>query len=217
MQFTLFLCIGAGLYVFYMQHPHAPFATANHIFPTFIVQQMPAGISGLLPSRRSSQRPCPTLAPRSTSSSSSTTVVDFYLRWRPQSTDSERNMISRASTVMWALVLFALALLSRGGGHVVEIGLSIASVAYGSLLGVFLLGTVTKRANESGAILGMIIGFALNVTLWMRQAHPIGIFGHHFAVPLIAWTWYVLIGAIVTFAVGYLASLFLPPIQIARR
>ena len=203
MQFTLFLLIGAGLYVFYLQRPPAvPFASADHIFPAYIVQQMPIGVAGLLIAAILAAAMSNLSA--SLNSLSSTTVVDFYLRWRPESTDSERNMISRASTVMWALVLFALALLSRGGGHVVEIGLSIASVAYGSLLGVFLLGTVTKRANQGGAIIGMIAGFALNVTLWMRQAHPVWIFAR---VPLIAWTWYVLIGAIVTFVLGYLASL----------
>jgi SSS family transporter len=203
MQFALFLLIGAGLYVFYLQRPPIlPFISPDHIFPAYIVQQMPIGVAGLLIAAILAAAMSNLSA--ALNSLSSTTVVDFYLRWRPQSTDSERNMISRASTVMWALVLFALALLSRGGGHVVEIGLSIASVAYGSLLGVFLLGTATKRANQGGAIIGMITGFALNVTLWMRQAHPIWIFAR---VPLIAWTWYVLIGAIVTFTLGYLASL----------
>ncbi len=203
MQFTLFLLIGAGLYVFYLQRPPAvPFASADHIFPAYIVQQMPVGIAGL-PIAAILAAAMSNLS-AALNSLSSTTVVDFYLRWRPESTDSERNMISRASTVMWALVLFALALLSRSGGHVVEIGLSIASVAYGSLLGVFLLGTITRRANQAGAIVGMVTGFALNIALWMRQTHPVGIFAH---VPLITWTWYVLIGAIVTFVVGYLASL----------
>ena len=81
-----------------------------------------------------------------------TTVVDFYMRWRPAAEDRERIMISRASTVMWALVLFAIAVYSvgvGGKGHVVEIGLSIASVAYGALLGVFLLGTLTKYATQT--------------------------------------------------------------------
>jgi len=84
-------------------------------------------------------------------------------------------MISRSSTVVWALVLFAIAVYSiqvGGKGHVVEIGLSIASVAYGALLGVFLLGTLTRNATQAGAILGLIIGFALNMALWL-QAGPI--------------------------------------------
>jgi SSS family transporter len=208
MQFTLFLLIGAGLYVYYLQRPATvPFASADRIFPTFIVQQMPVGVAGLLVAAILAAAMSNLSA--ALNSLSSTTVFDFYLRWRPQASDDERSMISRASTVMWALVLFALALLSRGGGHVVEIGLSIASVAYGSLLGVFLLGTLTKRATQAGAIVGMVTGFTLNIALWVRQTHTLGvtIHAHHFALPLIAWTWYVLIGAIVTFALGYIASL----------
>ena len=59
---------------------------------------------------------------------------------------------------MWALVLFAVAVYAvhtGGTGNVVEIGLSIASVAYGCLLGVFLLGTLTRYATQGGAIVGM--------------------------------------------------------------
>ena len=73
-------------------------------------------------------------------------------------------------TFFWALLLFVLALMSRGGGHVVEVGLSIASVAYGALLGVFLLGTLTKSATEAGAIIGMIGGLVANILLW-KQPH----------------------------------------------
>ena len=114
-------------------------------------------------------------------------------------------VVSRASTVLWALVLFAVAVYAvhtGGTGNVVEIGLSIASVAYGCLLGVFLLGTLTRTATQGGAIVGMITGFALNVALWLQPATRIA----GVTVPKVAWTWYVIIGALVTFAVGSLAS-----------
>ena len=78
----------------------------------------------------------------SINSLSSASMVDFYLRLRPKTEERARTRISRMLTVLWAAVLFVLALLSRGGGHVVVVGLSIASVAYGALLGVFLLGTL---------------------------------------------------------------------------
>ena len=137
---------------------------------------------------------------------SSTTVVDFYMGWCPLANDRERMVVSSASTVLWALVLFAVAIYAvdaGGKGNVVEIGLSIASVSYGCLLGVFLLGTLTKYATQGGAIMGMVTGFALNVALWLQPAamHMAGV-----TVLKVAWTWYVLIGALVTFAVGLLAS-----------
>jgi CubicO group peptidase (beta-lactamase class C family) len=141
---------------------------------------------------------------------SSTTVVDFYMHWRPGADDRERMMISRSSTVVWALVLFAVAVYSvfaGGKGHVVEVGLSIASVAYGALLGVFLLGTLTRYATQGGAIVGMICGFGLNLLLWL-DPNPIAL--GPVTIPHVAFTWYVLIGSIVTFVVGTVASFLLP-------
>jgi SSS family transporter len=207
LQFTLFLLIGVGLYVFYGLHP-TEFASADRIFPTFIVREMPIGVAGLLVAAILAAAMSNLSA--ALNSLSSTTVVDFYMHWRPKADDRERMMISRSSTVMWALVLFAVAVYSvfaGGKGHVVEVGLSIASVAYGALLGVFLLGTLTSYATQGGAIVGMICGFALNLLLWL-DPNPITL--GPVTIPHIAFTWYVLIGSIVTFGVGTLASFLLP-------
>jgi uncharacterized protein YbbC (DUF1343 family)/CubicO group peptidase (beta-lactamase class C family) len=205
MQFTLFLLIGAGLYVYYGQHPGMVFRTNDYIFPSFIVQEMPLGIAGLLVAAILAAAMSNLSA--ALNSLSSTTVVDFYMGFRPKADDRERGIVSKSSTVLWALVLFVIAIysLSVGGkGHVVEIGLSIASVAYGCLLGVFLLGTLTKFATEVGTAIGMVCGFALNVWLWQgafpMQLGPV-------RIPHIAFTWYVIIGALVTFAIGSFASL----------
>lgn len=209
LQFTLFLLIGAGLYVFYGQHPQMQTVhAADRIFPAFIVQQMPTGVAGLLVAAILAAAMSNLSA--ALNSLSSTTVIDFYLRLRPDSTERARNLLSRTSTVLWALVLFAIAMYSvanGGKGHVVETGLSIASVAYGSLLGVFLLGTLTRFATEWGAIVGMVCGFALNLALWL-QPHAVQIGG--MTLPKVAFTWYVLIGSLVTFAVGAVGSLMLP-------
>jgi SSS family transporter len=207
LQFTLFLLIGVGLYVFYGLHP-AVFASADRIFPTFIVREMPIGIAGLLVAAILAAAMSNLSA--ALNSLSSTTVVDFYMHWRPEADDRERMMVSRSSTVVWALVLFGVAVYSvfaGGKGHVVEVGLSIASVAYGALLGVFLLGTLTRYATQAGAIVGMICGFSLNLLLWLHVS-PINL--GSVTLPHIAFTWYVLIGSIVTFVVGTLASVVLP-------
>jgi SSS family transporter len=238
-QFTLFLLIGIGLYVFYAPHPQA-FKTNDYIFPTFIVQQMPHGVAGLLVAAILAAAMSNLSA--ALNSLSSTTVVDFYLplhQWLNKSTGapsfatlssakggvsfaaSERPLssttrqspanterVSRLSTVVWAIVLFAIAVYSiqhGGKGHVVETGLSIASVAYGSLLGVFLLGTLTKYATQWGAICGMILGFAVNLFIW-QGTFPLQLGTIIF--PHIAYTWYVLIGAIVTFLSGLAFSAF---------
>ena len=222
-QFALFLLIGAGLYVFYgatipggpfIAGPHPamsgvahlpPGTTPDRIFPTFIVREMPMGVAGLLVAAILAAAMSNLSA--ALNSLSSATVVDFYMHLRPSADDRERALISKSSTVLWALVLFAIAVYSiraGGHGHVVEIGLSIASVAYGCLLGVFLLGTLTKFATETGAAIGMVCGFALNLWLW-QGAFPVHL--GPITIPHVAWTWYVLIGAGATFLIGSLGSL----------
>jgi SSS family solute:Na+ symporter len=101
--------------------------------------------------------------------------------------------ISRWVTVFWGIVLTILAILSRKVNSVLEAGLTIASITYGSMLGVFLLGVLTKKANENGAIAGMAVGLVSMLSVWYFST--------------IAFTWYVLIGTAITFGTGYVASL----------
>ena len=95
--------------------------------------------------------------------------------------------------MIWGIVLFGLGLISRKSSSVLEIGLTIASVAYGGLLGVFLLGLLTRRARQTGAIIGMLCGLALNIYIW--------------GFTKIEWTWFVIMGSVTTFIIGYLVSL----------
>ena len=93
-------------------------------------------------------------------------------------------------TLIWGLALAALGL--APWGHVLEAGLTIASITYGALLGVFLLGTWNRRSNEFGALIGLLAGIIAMIVV-------------RFYTPL-AFTWYVLAGTIVTFAAGSAAS-----------
>src|SRR5205085_688996 len=194
LQFSLFLTVGAALFVFYKA---VAFAKADEIFPTFIVTRMQHGVAGLMIAAILAAAMSNLSAALNSLSSSS--IVDFYARLRPQAGERQRVLVSRAVTIAWALVLFGLAIVSRRGGRVVEVGLSIASVAYGALLGVFLLGTLTRRANELGAMIGFACGFAFNMYLWL------GTVGGR-KVP---FTWFVMLGSALTFTVGYGASLLL--------
>ncbi len=208
-QFALFLLIGAGLFVYYRSVGSAPSLGADRIFPAFIVQQMPAGIAGLMIAAILAAAMSNLSA--ALNSLASTAVVDFYLPRYPDISERMRTRLSRLMTVVWAAVLFALAMFSRSGGHVVEIGLSIASVLWGAMLGVFLLGTLSRRAGERGTMIGMAAGVAINLLLWL-QPHPLAVpfAGRTLILPKIAWTWWVLIGSLVTCAVGYTASLLFP-------
>ncbi|HTS59727.1 MAG TPA: sodium:solute symporter [Terriglobales bacterium] len=190
-QFALFLLIGVMLFAYY-QKPSASFGRADRIYPTYIVTQMPHGISGLLIAAILAAAMSNLSA--ALNSLSSTSIIDFYLQHKPELDERRRLQLSRLTTVVWALVLFLLALLAlHKVGRVIEVGLQIASVAYGALLGVFLLGVLSRRANQPGAMLGMVCGFGIALYIWLDTRVP--------------WTWYVFIGSLVTFSVGYVSSL----------
>jgi solute:Na+ symporter, SSS family len=189
-QFALFLFVGVMLFAWY-QVPSSAFGRADRIYPTFIVSRMPHGIAGLLIAAILAAAMSNLSAALNSLSSSS--IMDFYLRFCPAVSEAGRLRLARLATLGWALVLFGLAVLAlHRVGRVVEVGLQIASVAYGALLGVFLLGVLTKRANQRGAIVGMICGLAMELYLWGWSQ--------------VAFTWWVAIGTCVTFAVGYSAS-----------
>jgi solute:Na+ symporter, SSS family len=194
LQFGLFLLVGVMLWAYY-RVPSANFSRPDRIYPTFIVSRMPHGISGLLIAAILAAAMSNLSAALNALSSSS--IMDFYLRFRPQTDEGARMRLARVSTVLWAMLLFALAVLSlHKAGRVVEVGLQIASVAYGALLGVFLLGVLTRKANQRGAAIGMVLGFAVELYLWLGTPVP--------------WTWWVLIGTIMTFFIGYVTSAVVP-------
>jgi SSS family transporter len=197
-QFSLFLFIGAMLYVYYQISPPAtPITRSDTVFPGFVVAHMPHGISGLLIAAILAAAMSNLSA--ALNSLSSTSIVDLYARFFPHSSDERRLKLSRLAMIAWALILFLLAILARNGGRVIEVGLSISSVAYGCLLGVFLLGVLTRSATERGAMAGMVCGFALNLYLWCFTA--------------VSFTWYVVLGSAITFLVGYGASRIPLPAQ----
>jgi len=193
-QFALFLVIGIMLYSFYGYHPELVPPSANDkIFPAFIVTYLPHGVRGIMIAAILA-------AAMSNLSSSlnalaSTTVVDFYKPFlKKDASPAHQLRVSRWITVFWGIALTVLAILSRHVKSVLEAGLTIASITYGSMLGVFLLGVLTKKANEKGSMLGMAVGLGSMLAIWY--------FG------TLAFTWYVLIGTVLTFATGYAASLY---------
>jgi len=191
-QFGLFLVLGVMLFAYY-RLPSAHFGKADWIYPTFIVTRMPHGISGLLIAAILAAAMSNLSA--ALNSLSSSTILDFYVRLRPQTPEEKKMRLSRLSTFIWATVLFILAVLSlQHVSRVVEVGLQIASIAYGAMLGVFMLGVLTRRATQYGAMAGMLCGFAAEIYLWQFSSVP--------------WTWWVAIGTVVTFVVGYGASSF---------
>ncbi len=193
-QFSLFLTIGVILFVYYKDTGLAAPNPPDRIYPQFIWDNLPPGIAGL--SIAAILAAAMSNLSAALNSLASTTVMDFLkpLSPRPR-TDAEWLVIAKRWTLAWGGVLFAIALVAQGVKSVLEAGLGIASMIYGSLLGVFLLGVLTKRVGQNAAMVGMVCG--LVVILYVKFATSV------------AFTWYVLTGSTVTFAAAYLCSFFL--------
>src|SRR6267378_4002068 len=217
-QFALFLTIGVMLYVYYKFYPlTTKLASNDEIFPTFIVQRLPHGISGLVIAAIFAA--AMSNLSGSLNSLSSSTVLDFYKPLiKPQATDGELLKLSRWLTAAWGIVLIGIAMLASSWGSVFTTGLTIASLVYGPMLGAFLLGVLTKRANQTGVMVGMAVTLAIMIFIkfngpvlqWITiklHSQPTGWMDWIAVHTNIAWTWYVLIGTIICCVVGFGTSM----------
>ena len=187
-QFTLFLTIGMLLWVLRNGRTFGR-DDLDRLYPSLLWDSLPVGIAGLAMAAIIAAAMANLSA--ALNSLASATVADFYQpltggRFSP----AHYLRISRFSTVFWAAVLAAVGLFARHWGSVLESGLSIASVTLGILLGVFLLGVLTKRPGENAAIAGVIAGAVTMLFVKFGTTIP--------------FTWWVLIGSTVTFSAGIL-------------
>jgi len=211
-QFALFMFIGLLLFGFYngMSASELGLATADEIFTKFIVEEIPAGLSGLIIAAILA-------AAMSTLSSSinslaSSTTLDLYKPYLGKTNTLTQDLkVSRVITVIWGIVLTASAsffavLQLRSAGErpaVVELGLGIASYTYGGLLGVFVLGLLFRKIGRIDALVGFFSG--LIALLFMVQG-PIQNLLPGQGLNL-AWPLYTLAGALIVVLVGNLTCI----------
>jgi solute:Na+ symporter, SSS family len=195
-QFALFLTIGVMLFAYYKYFPLSSTLVSNdEIFPKFIVERLPHGISGLVIAAIFAA--AMSNLSGSLNSLASTTVIDFYKPLvAPDASDESLLKLSKWLTAAWGVILIAIAVFARNWGSVFTVGLTIASLVYGTMLGAFLLGVLTKRANSAGVVVGMLASMAVMLTIKIYTD--------------LAWTWYVITGTIVCFVVGIIVSSIFP-------
>jgi SSS family solute:Na+ symporter len=190
-QFALFLLVGVLLYVF---SRHSPLLAAgerpDRVLPLFLARYMPVGLAGLL--LASIIAVAMSNASGSLNSLAASSILDFSLAAGHRQDPQKFLRLSRRMTLVWGLVLMALGFVPWGS--LLEAGLRVASIPFGSLLGLFLLGTLDRRANAKGALTGMFCGLASIIVVWKYTS--------------VAYTWYVLVGACVTFFIGAAVSRF---------
>jgi Na+/proline symporter len=167
------------------------FHDVNYIIPTFILQQLPVGIVGLLILAI-------LLAATDTiagelNSLSTATVIDFYRRWaRPDATGAHYLRVSKAATGMWGLFACGVAVWAAELGSLIEVVNRIGSFFYGSVLGVFILAVGFPRATGNSAFIGLICGMSAVASAA--------------AFTRVAFLWHNVIGAVVVVIVGVLVT-----------
>lgn len=188
----IFLTVGACLYAFYAQHPAAPLpAKLDEIFPHFIGQTMPPLMRGLMLAAivlASIDSPLGSLT--------SSFVTDIY---RPvlfkSGTERHYLLISRISVVIFGIILALIAYFFSHFEKFLWLAFKIGGVTYGSLLGVFLLGLLTKRQCNRANVVAMTLsalGMLVLLILSEKQIFPLG------------WTWLLLLGTFLTFTTGWI-------------
>jgi len=192
-QFALFLTLGTLLWAFYAGRP---FARADEVLPTFVSTQLPAAWVGFILAAVVAAALSPSL-----NSMAAATLRDFYLPYvRPAADEAEQVRAGRVFTVFWGACQIGVALLAQDVDSALNEGLAALSYASGPTVGAFLLAVLARSANTAGVLVGM--GAGLAASLCAGRLAPL-LFGR----PGVAWTWNVAVGALVTLALGWLASL----------
>jgi SSS family transporter len=207
-QFSLFLLIGLMLFVAHSDlHLPAP-DRLDRLYPEFVWHSLPHGLAGLVIA--SILAAAMSNLSAALNALASTTVIDF---WRPlgrklgrtgemgmprgaSEMGAERGAtemrMARGATIAWGAVLLVIGAFARRWGGVLEAGLTIASIGYGGLLGVFLVGLLPRRIPQNAAILGMVAGVATEVYFKLGTS--------------VAWTWFAAVGTVVTFVSALLVA-----------
>ena len=174
----------------------------NYVFPTFITTRMPIGLVGLMIAAIFAA--AMSASGGELNALATATIIDFYRRhFVTQATDRHYLTASKLATISWGLFACVVAMFAANQGSLIEVVNRYGSLYYGSLLGVFILAILTKRATARGAFWGMIAGMTVVLTVafspWTSS---------------IAFLWHNLIGAVVVVVVGMAISYMQKPDRI---
>jgi SSS family solute:Na+ symporter len=162
----VFFYIGTALFAYYAAQPHLlpdefrmP-GSADKVFPFFIASGLPAGLTGLLIAAIFSAG----MSTVSTSLNSTATIIlsDYYKRYFNKGADEKTSMrVLRISSFITGILGIGIALALVGVESVLDAWWALASIFSGGMLGLFLLGYISKKAKKTDAVIGVIIGAIL--------------------------------------------------------
>ena len=208
-QFIGFLFIGVLLFAFYQPFTMSgyanatstafPFTGGDRVFPDFITQHLPTGLSGLVVAAIFAAAMSSSL-----NAIAATAVNDLYKPFKPERDDKHYLKVSHVLTLIWGFVQIGVALLARRQtGSALSQVLGVASLINGPVLGAFLVGTFLRRVSQTPALIGMIASICAMLYVFLATK--------------IAWTWYVLMGSAITMLVAWISSFAFSPAPASMR
>ncbi len=217
-----FLSVGILLWVYYQKAAGGPPPIPdNEIFAHFIVNEMPVGLRGLIVAGVFATMMGSTSAALNALATSFT--KDFYLPYfRRGDTDREAVLAARIATAVFGILMIGVAtmaafqVMKNPKLTIIPIAIGILGYTYGALLGVFLLGVLTRTRGRDGSnVFAMLLGMIAVLFLCKVEIKGVVNFGVLMPEwwPQISWPWFVLVGCLVTFFTGILFST--PASQIA--
>ena len=166
----------------------ASYTDVNYVFPTFIVTALPIGLVGLWIAAIITAA-TDTIAAE-LNSLATASVIDVYQRLYNQGAPDEHYLrVSKMATAFWGLFATVVAVYASSLGSLIEVVNRFGSFFYGSILGVFMLAILTRRATGTGAFVGLITGMSAVAAV-------------AFGLPSMSFLWHNVIGAVVVFVVG---------------
>lgn len=190
------------------------FNDVNYIFPTFVLQNMPMGVIGLIIAAIFAAAMSSIAA--ELNALATATTIDFYRRlYKPEAEDSHYVAVGRITTFIWGIFACIVAIFATNLGSLIEVVNTFGSYFYGSLLGVFVLAFLIKRANSRGAFFGLLAGISsiaiINNVAWLAAKWQVftgrADFNALAEYLKIEFLWFNVIGCFVTVLFGYLISL----------
>ena len=189
---AVFFMIGTGLYAFYKVHPGVlpDGVGADYVFPFFIVNELPVGLTGLLIASIFAAG----MSTIATSVTSSSTIIltDYYQRFRKHAGNRERMLVLKLSSVGVGVAGILVAFAFMSVQSALDAWWALASIFSGGMLGLFLLGYISRKARNFDAVLGVVCGVIL--VCWIVIS------------PFVHANLAIVFGTLLIFLVGFLSA-----------
>ena len=198
---AIFFLIGTALFSYYQVYPELMPASelkADYVFPYFIVNQLPVGLTGLLIASIFAAG----MSTVATSITSSSTIIltDYYKRIRKNSSDQEELFVLKGSSILVGVLGIIVAIGMLSVDSIIDAWWKLSSVFSGGMLGLFLLGYLAKKVHHIHAAIGVVCGVI--VIGWISLADYLNLPG-----PRIHEYLAIVFGTLVIFLVGFSLSI----------